>query len=330
MSPNYPNPYDNNAACELSVNRAVVLSVQAFNTEDSYDKLWVRWSPVPFTGISYGSRYDGTNGPDGMSLNAGDSITFESDNSVARSGFYICGTVPSPPPPPPSFSWSCADKGAILDSATTFSINYGGGDAVTLTGCEGTVPTEIGMLTALSRFWIWTASTSNSFTGTLPTEIGLLTNLQSFHYGDQLPGTLPTELFRLTSLTALHGRYYLPTEIGWLTNMRSMSIWGGEQGPLPTELGRLTNLQSFTSSNNRFMGTIPTELGRLTQLTRIWLNGGTLLTGTIPTELAALTMLEELSLDFTWSLQSEEIPAEIRALTTLTRCTTKDSINQCA
>eukprot|EP00959_Pyramimonas_sp_CCMP1952_P093967 1965741-Pyramimonas_sp.AAC.1 len=155
MSPNYPNPYDNNAACEISVNRAVVLSVQAFHTEEVYDQLWVNWSPVPYLGFSYGQPYDGTDGPDDgrwQSLNAGDSFRFESDASEVRSGFYICGTVPSPPPPPPSFSWSCADKGAILDSATTTSINYqtslGG---VTLTGCEGSVPTEIGLLTALEH-----------------------------------------------------------------------------------------------------------------------------------------------------------------------------------
>jgi hypothetical protein len=80
-SPNYPSAYGNSQACTITVNEAVLLSVTAFSTESGYDRLTVN-----------GVQYSGTNGPGGVQVAAGSTITWTSDSSVTRTGFQICGT----------------------------------------------------------------------------------------------------------------------------------------------------------------------------------------------------------------------------------------------
>ena len=80
-SPNYPSAYGNSQACTITVNEAVLLSVTAFTTESCCDKLTVN-----------GVQYSGTNGPGGVQVAAGSTITWTSDSSVTRTGFQICGT----------------------------------------------------------------------------------------------------------------------------------------------------------------------------------------------------------------------------------------------
>jgi hypothetical protein len=53
--------------------------VSLFDTEDGYDFLTVS-----------GVGYSGTSGPEGVSIESGDILEWESDSSVVASGFVIC------------------------------------------------------------------------------------------------------------------------------------------------------------------------------------------------------------------------------------------------
>jgi hypothetical protein len=61
-----------------------------------------------------------------------------------------------------------------------------------------TIPTEIGLLTALTNLDLG----DNKLTGPLPTELGLLTKVLDLVAGGQcLSGTVPTELGAMASVT---------------------------------------------------------------------------------------------------------------------------------
>lgn len=66
---------------------------------------------------------------------------------------------------------------------------------------SGTIPIELGLLTALARLSMF----SNLLAGTLPTELGKLTRLTFLAVSrNQLTGSIPSELGQLTSLTGLY------------------------------------------------------------------------------------------------------------------------------
>jgi hypothetical protein len=114
---------------------------------------------------------------------------------------------------------------------------------------DGTLPTEIGLMTAAT--WMNGEWILNRLTGQLPTEIGLLTSLTFLDFAyTGLTGTIPTELGLLTALTRLR----ISAESG-----------PGVTGTIPTELGLLTNLDTLTLRGNSLTGTIPTELGAIEQ-----------------------------------------------------------------
>ena len=166
-------------------------------------------------------------------------------------------------------------------------------------GLQGSIPTELGSLTALRYLRL----NNNALTGSIPTELGNLSNLESLTlYGNALTGLIPTELGSLTALRylSLGGNELtgsIPTELGNLSNLESLQLYGNKlTGPIPTELGSLSNLESLQLGSNALTGPIPTELGSLTAL-RYLLLGGNQLTGPIPTELGTLSNLESLQLD---------------------------------
>lgn len=65
--------------------------------------------------------------------------------------------------------------------------------------CVGTLPTELGLLTAMTELKIY----QNSVYGTLPSELGQLTMISKFIFSDNaLTGTIPSELGRLTLISA--------------------------------------------------------------------------------------------------------------------------------
>ena len=115
-----------------------------------------------------------------------------------------------------------------------------------------------------------------SMEGTIPTEIGLLTELQEISVADtHFTGTMPMELYQLTDLqwlvlsaSKVEGSF--PTDIQNLTQLQVLNVvdtnW---YGTLPTELGLLTDLQWLQVSDTNIGGTIPSELGQLSQLSKL-------------------------------------------------------------
>ncbi|KAK3238556.1 hypothetical protein CYMTET_51439 [Cymbomonas tetramitiformis] len=141
-------------------------------------------------------------------------------------------------------------------------------------GVTGTIPTEIGQLTRLTRLKL----ANNDMQGTIPSEIGKLTlhNRQMSLQNLGLAGTLPTELGAVTSTRAM--------------------LFGGNSfsGTLPTELGELRSLTGLWLAANSLTGTLPTELGSWTIVKSIGLESNSL-TGTLPAQLTQLTAVTALS-----------------------------------
>ena len=88
----------------------------------------------------------------------------------------------------------------------------------------GTVPTELGDLTAMSTYF---RLDGNSLSGTIPSELGRLSLMTSVFYlwGNRFTGELPSELGSLTGLTS-----------NFAVSSNQLS------GTLPSQLGRLSKL----------------------------------------------------------------------------------------
>lgn len=78
-SPNYPSEYGNGESCTITPQMSGVLSVTSFSTEASFDHLTID-----------GSEYDGTTGPDGVSVSPSTSMSWTSDGSNTDTGWQLC------------------------------------------------------------------------------------------------------------------------------------------------------------------------------------------------------------------------------------------------
>ena len=78
-SPNYPNQYTSNGACQIRTTGAGTLSVKKFDTERKYDTLTVG-----------AKAFSGTTGPTNVKVTSTTAITWKSDRSMNRPGFEIC------------------------------------------------------------------------------------------------------------------------------------------------------------------------------------------------------------------------------------------------
>ncbi|KAK3285372.1 hypothetical protein CYMTET_7021 [Cymbomonas tetramitiformis] len=182
----------------------------------------------------------------------------------------------------------------------------------------GTVPTELGELTAMTYMNLGITS----LIGTVPTELGELTAMTVLNlFINSLIGTVPTELGELTAMVYMS--FYsnsltgtVPTELGELTVMTELNIdYNSLRGTVPTELGELTVLLHINLQINSLTGTVPTELGELTAMTYMHLYVNSL-TGTVPTELGELTAMTAMSLKIN-SLRGT-VPTELGELTAMT------------
>ena len=75
--------YVNSERCTFTMGEDGALNVISFVTESGFDKLTVG-----------GIQYDGTTGPEGISVSAGEEITWYSDEIETREGFEICVVYP--------------------------------------------------------------------------------------------------------------------------------------------------------------------------------------------------------------------------------------------
>jgi hypothetical protein len=144
-------------------------------------------------------------------------------------------------------------------------------------GIAGTIPTELGMLVAVTSLILHDNPLVVS--GTIPTEMGQATRLQLLRISNMgLFGTLPTE----------HGSM---TKLEQARMSRNLLA-----GTIPTaELGSCFAMQLLELDRNSPTGTLPTELARMAQLATLRLSDDAL-TGPIPSDLGTLDFLEELSL----------------------------------
>ena len=91
---------------------------------------------------------------------------------------------------------------------------------------------------------------NDDLSGTLPTELGLLTAMNTgllLHDNERLSGTLPTQLGQLANLQYLYAHSIprlsgaLPSHLGLLTNLKEVYLHGDAlSGTVPSQLARLT------------------------------------------------------------------------------------------
>lgn len=158
--------------------------------------------------------------------------------------------------------------------------------ALDLCAFSGTLPTEIGLLTATTYLSLY----RNEFFGTIPTEVGLMLDTKTLYLDENhLTGTIPSQL-------------------GLLAKASRLDVWSNQlTGTIPTELGTLSQIELLIADINFLTGTIPTEVGDLQKLT--WLETySNLMTGSLPTELG-LVPLGALSVND--NLHSGTIPDEL-------------------
>ena len=170
----------------------------------------------------------------------------------------------------------------------------------------GTIPAELGRLSGLTRLNL----RSNSLTGSIPSEIGNLTNLeQLLLHNNSLSGDFPN-LRRLTNLKMLwlsgaNNRIGegdgIPAWLNDLTSLEEINLWGNRMGDpnvlqdIPN-LSGLTNLQELKIQSNNLTGGVPAWFGEMSSLRLLYLQLNSL-SGPIPPELGRLTRLRRLWLD---------------------------------
>jgi Leucine-rich repeat (LRR) protein len=210
---------------------------------------------------------------------------------------------------------------------------------------SGTIPAQIGNLTALKKLIINARFSSTHLTGNLPVELGNLINLEELDIAGHAFGSknaevignlvnlktlwftplwaIPEQIFTLAKLenlvlslgqASLHVVPIGPVPVGLMNmiSLKNLTISSiGFTGQLPIELGNLTNLKSLIIGETLLEGKIPSSIGSLTNLTRLGISGITY-AGPIPPELGKLTKLTELILYY--NTHTGTIPKELNNL----------------
>ena len=73
--------YGNSEECRIKALRPLVATATEFDTEENYDFLTVA-----------GTQYSGSDGPQGLPVDAGAELVWKSDGSVCKAGFKVCQT----------------------------------------------------------------------------------------------------------------------------------------------------------------------------------------------------------------------------------------------
>ncbi|MBI2212828.1 MAG: hypothetical protein HYU52_04205 [Acidobacteria bacterium] len=185
---------------------------------------------------------------------------------------------------------------------------------------SGTIPTEIGNLTALYDLFL---SANTKLTGPLPPTLANLVNLERFWANNnELNGTLApvATLPKLTELVLSANAFTgdvvvpsspdlsalnldnnqlsgaIPASITSRTKLRTIFLNNNQlSGAIPADIGNLAALEVLSLSVNAISGAIPPSIGSLTKLRAIGLADNEL-SGSIPESLSNLVVLEELYL----------------------------------
>jgi len=200
---------------------------------------------------------------------------------------------------------------------------------------DGTILTEIGHLSNLTKFDISSNSVggtipnsigssillevfdvrSNRLTGTIPESLANLNLLKEFEIsGNLLVGELPSGMWKLDKLERMfiNANHQLigtiPKAISNLTSLKYIDLTFTDMtGMVPSEIGSLSTLEMLQLGDSDYGGTIPTEFGNLQNLEFMYF-GYTNLFGSFPTELGGLQNLEKLIMK--GNNFSGEIPTE--------------------
>jgi hypothetical protein len=171
-------------------------------------------------------------------------------------------------------------------------------------GLKGTLPFELGYLTALRELFI----PGNAIEGTVP-EI-MFTQLEYLYVVDlsqnQLQGTIPTTLWTLPTLRLayLHGNQFtgtVPQTLEVVPSADLEEIWVGNNflsGGIPAWWTTLPKLDVLSASQNAWTGSLPTQWDQAQNLVFLDLSVNQI-TGSIPTSLLySLPSLQFLYLDY--------------------------------
>ena len=127
-------------------------------------------------------------------------------------------------------------------------------------GIAGTLPREIGALTALQYLYL----VNNALTGPIPSEIGLLTQLTGLRLDiNSFSGTIPTILGQLTALRSLDLGLNdltgtITPQLGLLASLTSLDLQSNQlTGTIPVALTQLTNLKYLHFEKNNLTGQVP-------------------------------------------------------------------------
>ena len=230
--------------------------------------------------------------------------------------------------------------------STWFSVEVNNGHVTVLcpydNGLSGTLPPELGNLTALREFCLGRDSVSGplpatlgnlsnliymnvsecQLSGNIPATFGGLTSLQEMYlFNNTLEGPIPAQLGNLSELTVLQIRFNaltgtVPASFVNLTKLQDLNLGHNQlSGTIPKFLGSMTSLQLLKLYENQFTGSIPPELGNLSNLQILYLYDNDL-TGPIPPALGNLSQLQYITVH--GNQLTGTIPAELGNLSSLT------------
>jgi len=164
---------------------------------------------------------------------------------------------------------------------------------------QGTLPTEIGLLSELKEL----ALSSNNISGSLPPQLSKLSSLRFMLLGNnQLTGTLPAwfgELSDVRSLSissnSLHGS--IPNDMASMSRLTLLGLSDNDfSGTLPQNFENFLSLNYLFLSNNKFEGTIPSWIGNNLNLKDLRLSNNRF-TGVIPKSFRQLNNIQNLYVD---------------------------------
>ncbi|CDP20424.1 unnamed protein product [Coffea canephora] len=170
-------------------------------------------------------------------------------------------------------------------------------------GFNGTIPPQLGNLSALDCLDLGKKSGGNEFDSTIPLWLFNLTSLvhldlsSNNFFGPIVPNSL--QHWSSLSYLDLSGNQFstsLLDPLFTLNNLVHLDLSGNQiQGPLPFGLGNLTSLSVLHMGDNSFEGPIPSAIGQLRELTELDLSSNGF-NGTIPSSLWRLSELQSLDL----------------------------------